>query len=107
MKILYLKNLLKKLNLFFLSMLISISPAFASTTSNLPFSSTMEKVKDAISGPFLLSAATILLVITCLMLAFGEWGDGMKKLINIVFWLSLAFSGAGFLVLLFGMGAVF
>ncbi len=81
--------------------------AFASSMGNLPFNSTMDIVKDAISGPFLLAAAVIMIVITCLMLAFGEWGDGFKKMINIVLWLSVAFAATGFITSLFGGGAVF
>jgi len=88
-------------------MFTSIPSALASTSGNLPFNSTMEIVKDAISGPFLLAAAIIMIVITCLMLAFGEWGDGFKKMINIVLWLSIAFAATNFITSLFGSGAVF
>lgn len=80
---------------------------FASRTGGLPFNSTMNIIKDAISGPFLLAAAVIMIVITCLMLAFGEWGDGFKKLINMVLWLSVAFAATNFVTSLFGSGAVF
>jgi type IV secretion system protein TrbC len=65
--------------------------------SGLPFVTTMTKLQEAISGPFLTAAAIIMIVITCLMLAFGEWGDGFKKIINIVLWLSVAFAVTGFL----------
>lgn len=91
-----------------LSMLFGGMPsAFASSMGSLPFNSTMNVIKDAISGPFLLAAAVIMIVITCLMLAFGEWGDGFKKMINIVLWLSVAFAATGFITSLFGGGAVF
>ena len=102
-----LKNWLKKsvtvLALFYLD----IHAAFASSTGNLPFNSTMNTLKDAISGPFLLSASIIMIVVTCLMLAFGEWGDGFKKFINIVLWLSVAFGAVSFVTTMFGGGAVF
>jgi type IV secretion system protein TrbC len=88
-------------------MCAGIPSAFASSMGFLPFNSTMNTIKDAISGPFLLAAAVIMIVITCLMLAFGEWGDGFKKLINIVLWLSIAFAATGFVTSLFGGGAVF
>ena len=81
--------------------------AFASSMGALPFNSTMNTIKDAISGPFLLAAAVIMIVVTCLMLAFGEWGDGFKKMINIVLWLSIAFAATGFVTSLFGGGVVF
>lgn len=82
--------------------------AMASDTgkTDLPFVSTMEKLKGAISGPFLLSASIIMVVVTCLMLAFGEFGDGFKKIINIVMWLSIAFAATNFISTLFGSGAV-
>ena len=69
---------------------------------NLPFTSTLTALKNAITGPFLLAAAMIMVVVTCIMLAFGEWGDGFKKLINIVLWLSIAFGVTGFIGSLFG-----
>ena len=72
--------------------------------SNLPFTSTLTTLKNAVTGPFLLAAAMIMVVVTCIMLAFGEWGDGFKKLINIVFWLSIAFGVTGFIGSLFGHG---
>jgi len=80
---------------------------FASSSGNLPFVSTMNTLKDAISGPFLLSASIIMIVVTCIMLAFGEWGDGFKKIINIVMYLSIAFFATSFISSLFGGGAVF
>ncbi len=80
---------------------LSSHPAFASG-AYLPFNSTMNMLKDAISGPFLLAATVIMVVITCLMLAFGEWGDGFKKLINMVLWLSIAFAASSFITSMFG-----
>ena len=107
----HLKNWRKKLFVYFVCLtfsLLKMSSAFASTTGgNLPFTSTMNTLKDAISGPFLLAAAIIMIVITCLMLAFGEWGDGFKKIINIVLWLSVAFAATSFITTMFGSGAVF
>jgi type IV secretory pathway VirB2 component (pilin) len=102
-----LKKWVKKLIVFFTLINPVINTAFASSTGTLPFNTTMNTLKDAISGPFLLSAAIIMIVITCLMLAFGEWGDGFKKFINIVLWLSVAFGAVSFVSTMFGSGAVF
>jgi type IV secretory pathway VirB2 component (pilin) len=78
----------------------------SSTSSNLPFTSTLDTLKEAISGPFLMSASIIMIVVTCLMLAFGEWGDGFKKFLNIAMWLSIAFGVTTTITTLFGSGAV-
>ena len=47
-------------------------------------------LQKTISGPILSAIAVIMVVVTSLMLAFGEWGDGFKRLIQIVFWISIA-----------------
>src|SRR5262245_2567430 len=110
MRNLYLKNWLRKLLVFLTVVLINtinLSTAFANTAGNLPFNSTMNTLKDAISGPFLLAASIIMIVVTCLALAFGEWGEGFKKMINIVLWLSVAFAATNFITTMFGGGAVF
>ncbi len=88
-----LKNWRSLLCIFFMAFLVS-HPAFA---DNMPFTSTMEVLKTAISGPFLKAASVIMIVVTCLMLAFGEWGDGFKKIITIVLWLSIAFAATSFI----------
>lgn len=105
MKNMFLKNWLKIVSVIL--GLITTTQSFASSSGNLPFVSTMNTLKDGISGPFLLAGAIIMIVVTCLMLAFGEWGDGFKKMINIVLWLSVAFAATSFITTLFGSGAVF
>ena len=66
-------------------------------SSNLKAVSQLQDLQSTISGPVLASIAVIMVVVTCLMLAFGEWGDGFKRLIQIVFWISIA-AGAGSMV---------
>ena len=106
MKNLNLKNWRKFLFTFFTGLIISTS-TFASTTSSLPFVTALQTVESAITGPVLLAAGLIMIVITCLMLAFGEWGEGFRKFINIVLWLGVAFSASSLVTTLFGSGAVF
>ncbi len=102
-----LKKLVKRSIYWVIISILTSNSAFASSAGDLPFTSTMNMLKDAISGPFLLSASIIMFVATCLVLAFGEWGDGFKKLINIVLWLSIAFGVTSFITTMFGGGAVF
>lgn len=106
MKNLNLKNWHKFLFTFFTGFFVNAS-AFASTTSSLPFVTALQTIESAITGPVLLSAGLIMIVITCLMLAFGEWGEGFRKFINIVLWLGVAFSASSLVTTLFGSGAVF
>ncbi len=69
----------------------------ASSNQQFQFESNLTTLQESISGPVLTSIAIIMIVVTSLMLAFGEWGDGFKKLIQIVFWVSIA-AGASTLV---------
>ena len=91
-----LKNWRSLLGVFFVAFLVS-HPAFAQAAGDMPFTTTLGKLQDAIDGPFLKAASIIMIVVTCLMLAFGEWGDGFKRIITIVLWLSIAFAATSFI----------
>lgn len=79
--------------------------AFASTTGNLPFNRTLDVFKtNFMSGVFVI--LVVLWVATMLMMAFGEWGDGVKRVLNILCWASLALAGPAGVSSLFGVGAL-
>ena len=101
-----LKSLIKN-SVFVLALtFFCIANVYASTTGNMPFNTSMDNFKsNFIAVVFVI--AVILWVATCLMLAFGDWGDGIKRAVNIVFWLSLALSGSTGMTYLFGSGATF
>lgn len=91
---------MKRLNLkhwrdVFFTKLILLTLATPALAYDLPFVKRTEDLSTSIAGPFLTAAGTIMFVVTCLMAAFGEWGEGFKKVIQIVFWLSIALAGAG------------
>ncbi|HAW53421.1 MAG TPA: conjugal transfer protein TrbC, partial [Hyphomonas sp.] len=48
--------------------------------------------------------ATIVIILTGLGLAFGESGGGMRKLLQIVFGLSIAFAATSFFLSFFSFG---
>lgn len=82
--------------------------AFASSSgSSLPFVSVLSTLAQAFTGPVALSISTILVVGTGLMAAFGEFGDGMKKFVNIAFWVSSAFGAVALLGVLGSNGSTF
>jgi hypothetical protein len=79
--------------------------AFGSTTGNLPFNRTLDIFKtNFMSGVFVI--LVVLWVATMLMMAFGEWGDGVKRILNILCWASLALAGPAGVSSLFGVGAL-
>ena len=107
MKKLFLKNWRSKVVVPIVFLLMNTSAFAAKSSKKLPFEDSMDILGDAISGPFLMTTSIIMIVVTCVMLAFGEWGDGFKKIINIVLWLSVAFSVTSFIKATFVQGAVF
>ena len=71
---------------------------------SLPFNRTIDTFKHHFMA-WIVVALVILWVATCLMLAFGEWGEGIKRILNILFWASLALAGpTGISVLFPGSG---
>lgn len=104
-KLLKLKSkffLRKKVSLFSLA-LVSLFPSLALaeiSESNLKAVSQLQGLQQVISGPILTSIAVIMVVVTSVMLSMGEWGDGFKRLIQIVFWISIA-AGASSMVATF------
>ena len=98
---LFLKKSLKKIVPVIGLNLLLPKLAMASTTTGLGGDmkavDQLTNLQTTISGPILTSISVIMIVVTTLMLAFGEWGDGFKRLIQIVFWISIA-AGASSLV---------
>jgi type IV secretory pathway VirB2 component (pilin) len=90
------------LGVFFL---LSIGSAYAGSSGNLPFNSAIDSFQKNFYA-WIAIACIILWVATCLMLAFGEWGDGMKRLLNILFWMALSLGGVTAVPAIFGTGAV-
>lgn len=94
----------------FTGLLFLSANAFASTTgngSNLPFVTKLHDFALVISGPVALSIAIALTAATGLMNALGEFGDGMKKLLTVVFWVGLVFSVTSLMTFLGSDGATF
>ncbi len=89
-----------------LLMLFSVE-AYASTTKgDLPFNRAIDTFKANFTT-WVFGAAVVMWIGTCLMLAFGEFSSGLKQIINILFWLSLAFAAPAGISLLFSTGATF
>lgn len=82
---------------------IILLPALAHASgSGLPWESPLQKILDSISGPVAKIAGVIAICLTGLGLAFGEGGGLMRKCLNIVFGLSIAFSASSFGLSFFG-----
>ena len=69
--------------------------------SNMPWEQPLQQILESIQGPVAKIIAVLIIVGTCLALAFGETSGGMRRLIQIVFGLSIAFAAASFFLTFF------
>jgi type IV secretion system protein VirB2 len=77
--------------------------AYAAGT-NMPWEQPLQQVLDSIQGPVAKIFATIVIISTGLMLAFGEVSGGFRRLIQICFGLSIAFAASSFFLSFFQFG---
>ncbi|WPG41178.1 TrbC/VirB2 family protein [Variovorax sp. EBFNA2] len=76
--------------------------------SNMPWEAPLQSILDSIQGPVAKIVAVIIIIATGLTLAFGDTSGGFRKLIQIVFGLSIAFAASSFFLTFFSFagGAV-
>ena len=78
-------------------------PAHASGSS-MPWEAPLQSILESIEGPVAKIVAVIIIIATGLALAFGDTAGGFRKLIQIVFGLSIAFAASSFFLSFFSFG---
>jgi len=81
--------------------------AFAAGSS-MPWEAPLQSILDSVQGPVAKIVAVIIIIVTGLSLAFGDTSGGFRRLIQIVFGLSIAFAASSFFLTFFSFagGAV-
>ncbi len=75
-----------------------------SAGSNMPWEQPLNQILQSIEGPVSKIMAVIIIVTTGLTLAFGDTSGGFRRLIQIVFGLSIAFAASSFFLSFFSFG---
>ena len=83
--------------------LLLAAPAFAAG-SNMPWEQPLNQILESIQGPVAKVISVIVIIVTGLTLAFGESSGGFRKLIQIVFGLSIAIAASSFFLSFFQFG---
>ena len=87
---------------------IAIAVMSASTAhaagSSMPWEAPLQKILESIEGPVAKIIAVIIIIVTGLTLAFGDTSGGFRRLIQIVFGLSIAFAASSFFLSFFSFG---
>ena len=81
-----------------------LAPAAHASGSSMPWEQPLEKILQSIEGPVAKIIAVIIIVVTGLTLAFGDTSGGFRRLIQIVFGLSIAFAASSFFLSFFSFG---
>ncbi len=79
------------------------SPTLASGSS-MPWEAPLQSILESVEGPVAKIIAVIIIIVTGLTLAFGDTGGGFRKLIQIVFGISIAFAASSFFLSFFSFG---
>ncbi|RUV74866.1 MAG: conjugal transfer protein TrbC [Mesorhizobium sp.] len=88
----------------FLTVSVMMAPAAYASGSSMPWEQPLEKILQSIEGPVAKIIAVIIIIVTGLTLAFGDTSGGFRRLIQIVFGLSIAFAASSFFLSFFSFG---
>lgn len=80
-----------------------IVPAHAAGSS-MPWEAPLQSILESIEGPVAKIVAVMIIIVTGLSLAFGDSSGGARRLIQIVFGLSIAFAASSFFLSFFSFG---
>jgi type IV secretory pathway VirB2 component (pilin) len=97
------KRLASSTALFTIMLLAATPPAHASGSS-MPWEQPLQQILQSIEGPVAKIVAVIIIIATGLALAFGDTSGGFRRLIQIVFGLSIAFAASSFFLSFFSFG---
>ena len=86
------------------ALLIAIALPAHAAGSSMPWEAPLQSILESIQGPVARIVAVIIIIATGLALAFGDTSGGFRKLIQIVFGLSIAFAASSFFLSFFSFG---
>ncbi len=87
-----------------LGLLVLQANAALAAGSGMPWEAPLTQILESIEGPVARIVAVIVIIITGLSLAFGDTSGGFRRLIQIVFGLSIAFAATSFFLAFFSFG---
>lgn len=85
-------------------LLFAIAGPAHAAGSGMPWEGPLDQILQSIEGPVAKIIGTLAIIITGLTLAFGDTGGGFRRLIQIVFGLSIAFTATSFFLSFFSFG---
>ncbi len=87
-----------------LGLALTLATQAQAAGSGMPWEQPLQQVLESVQGPVAKIVAVLIIITTGLALAFGETSGGFRKLIQIVFGLSIAFAASSFFLSFFSFG---
>jgi type IV secretion system protein VirB2 len=87
-----------------LTITLFLAPAAHAAGSSMPWEAPLQSILESIEGPVAKIVAVIIIIVTGLTLAFGDTSGGFRRLVQIVFGLSIAFAASSFFLSFFSFG---
>lgn len=87
-----------------ISLALTLATQVQAAGSGMPWEEPLQQVLESVQGPVAKIVAVIIIIVTGLTLAFGESAGGFRRLIQIVFGLSIAFAASSFFLSFFSFG---
>jgi len=87
-----------------LGLALTIATKAQASGSGMPWETPLQSILDSVQGPVAKIVGVIIIVITGLTLAFGDTSGGFRRLVQIVFGLSIAFAASSFFLSFFSFG---
>ena len=82
-------------------MTFMLAPAAYASGSSMPWETPLNSILESVQGPVAKIMSVIIITVTGLTLAFGDSSGGFRRLIQIVFGLSIAFAASSFFLSFF------
>ncbi len=83
---------------------VAVSGTAQATGSSMPWEAPLQSILLSIEGPVAKIIAVMIIIVTGLALAFGDTSGGARRMIQIVFGLSIAFAASSFFLSFFSFG---
>lgn len=72
--------------------------------SGMPWEAPLERILESVQGPVAKIVAVLIITVTGISLAFGDTSGGFRKMVQVVFGLSIAFAASSFFLSFFSFG---
>ncbi len=85
----------------FVALSIAMAHPALAAGSGMPWEAPLQRILDSVEGPVAKVSAVVIIIITGLSLSFGDMSGGFRRMVQIVFGLSIAFAASSFFLSFF------